>query len=110
MKKRHEILALLAAAAGLTMGTAAEASIASPMNKGMQAGIEQPAADQQNLSEMIHQAAAKGFGRSGNSNAAGSPSKSPQGNGNAQGAENSGNDNAAGSPSKSPQGSGNNPS
>lgn len=110
MKKRHEILALLAAAAGLSMGTAAEASIASPMNKGWQAGVEQSNVEQQSLSQMIHQASAKGFGRSGNPNAAGSPSKSPQGNGNAKGAENSGNANAAGSSTKSPQGSGKNPS
>jgi len=109
MKKRHEILALLAAAAGLTMGTAAEASIASPMSKGLQAGLEQTV-EQQSLSQMIQQADAKGFGRSGNPNAAGSPSKSPQGNGNAKGAQKSGNPNAAGSPTKSPQGSGNNPS
>jgi hypothetical protein len=33
MKKRHEILALLAAAAGLSMGAAAEASIVTQMHK-----------------------------------------------------------------------------
>lgn len=110
MKKRHEILALLAAAAGLSMGAAAEASIVTQMHKDTQASIEQSNNDQQSLSQMIHQASAKGFGRSGNPNAAGSPDKSPQGNGNAQGAENSGNANAAGSSTKSSQGSGKNPS
>ncbi len=110
MKKRHEILALLAAAAGLGMGASAEASIATPMHMGSQPKIEQSNVEQQSLSQMIHQASSKGFSRSGNPNAAGSPDKSPQGNGNAKGAEKSGNANAAGNSTKSKQGSGKNPS
>jgi hypothetical protein len=59
---------------------------------------------------MIQLAGAKGFEKSGNEHAAGSPSKGPQGNGHANGFNSSGNPKAAGSPDKAPQGTGNAPS
>jgi hypothetical protein len=112
MKKRHEIIALLAAAAGLGMGSAADAAVIQHLNPPSTSVSGQEAVTDQMLSRMIQLAEAKGHDRSGNSNAAGSSSKSPQGNGNAQGFSNSGNPNAAGSPTKPGQGKGkgNNPS
>jgi hypothetical protein len=111
MKKRHEIIALLAAAAGLSMAATAEAAVTQRMDVPSETvQSSEGAVTDQVLSRMIQLADTKGFSRSGNPNAAGSPSKSPQGNGKAQGFSNSGNPNAAGSPTKSPQGAGNNPS
>jgi hypothetical protein len=109
MKKRHEVLAVLAAAAGLSFTPAAQATVASNLDINGQT-IEDRAVSDQALSEMIQLAGAKGFERSGNPNAAGSPDKSPQGNGRAQGFDHSGHPNAAGSPDKAPQGTGNAPS
>ncbi len=105
MKKRHEVLAILAAAAGLSFVPTAEATVMTRSDISAQTAVSDEA-----LSQMIQLAGAKGYERSGNPNAAGSPDKSPQGNGHARGYERSGNPNAAGSPSKSPQGSGNSPS
>ena len=125
MKKRNEVLAILAAAAGLSFVPVAQASVMRHLELGVQAkAAEQvlPALQQnlgltddrvladETLSRMIQLASAMGFEKSGNANAAGSPTKSPQGNENAQGYSNSQNPNAAGSPSKPTQGSGNNPS
>jgi hypothetical protein len=125
MKKRHEVLAVLAAAAGLSFAPAAQAkavsqleisgqtSAAHEMLQVLQRNLGQTddrAVSDEALAKMIQLAEARGFGRSGNENAAGSPSKSPQGNGNAEGFGRSGNPNAAGSPDKAPQGSGNAPS
>ncbi len=123
MKKRHEVLAIIAAAAGLSLAPAANASVAShPETDAIAAHEALPvlqqkldlsgdrAASDDALSQMIQLAGARGFERSGNPNAAGSPSKSPQGNGHANGFNSSGNPNAAGSPTKSPQGAGNKPS
>jgi hypothetical protein len=109
MKKRHEVLAVLAAAAGLSFTPAAQATVASHLDINGQT-IEGHAVSDQALSEMIQLAGAKGFENSGNEHAAGSDSKSPQGNGHAKGFDHSGNPNAAGSPNKAPQGSGNAPS
>src|SRR5689334_18823297 len=114
MKKRHEMIALLAAAAGLTIGGAAQAStnhVESALHPALerhalQLGHSGSVTDDA-LSRMIYLADAQGFSRSGNVNAAGSPDKSPQGNGHAKGYDSSGNPNAAGSPTKPAQGSGN---
>jgi len=99
MKKRHEVLAILAAAAGLSFVPTAEATVMTHSDISAQTAVSDEA-----LSQMIQLAGAKGYEKSGNENAAGSPSKSPQGNGHAQGYSNSGNENAAGSPTKSRQG------
>ncbi len=125
MKKRHEILTALAAAAGLSFIPAAQAKVESQPEVSAQTiaahevlptlqrnlgATDDRAVSDQALSQMIQLAAAKGNERSGNDNAAGSSSKSPQGNGHANGFNRSGNPNAAGSPDKAPQGSGNAPS
>lgn len=125
MKKRHEVLTALAAAAGLSFVPVAQAKMESQLEISAQTSAaheilpvlqqnlslsDDGAVSDEALSQMIQLAGAKGFERSGNENAAGSPSKSPQGNGKAKGFERSGNPNAAGSPDKAPQGTGNAPS
>jgi hypothetical protein len=124
MKKRHEVLTVLAAAAGLSFAPVAQAKVESPLEISAQTnaaheilpvlqqklGLSDRAVSDEALSQMIQLAGARGHEKSGNENAAGSPSKSPQGNGKAKGFDNSGNPNAAGSPSKAPQGTGNAPS
>lgn len=110
MKKRHEVLAVLAAAAGLSFTPVAQAKVESQLEVTPQAIADDRAVSDEALSRMILLAEARGHEKSGNENAAGSPSKSPQGNGKAKGFERSGNPNAAGSPSKAPQGTGNAPS
>ena len=124
MKKRHEVLTVLAAAAGLSFAPAAQAKVVSQLEISAQTsaaheilpvlqqnlGLSDRAVSDEALSRMIQLAGAKGFERSGNEHAAGSDSKSPQGNGHAKGFDHSGNPNAAGSPDKAPQGTGNAPS
>ena len=125
MKKRHEVLAVLAAAAGVSFAPVAQAKVESQLEIRAQTSAvheilpvlqqklglsDDRAVSDEALSRMIQLAGARGFEKSGNENAAGSPSKSPQGNGNAKGFEHSGNPNAAGSPDKAPQGTGNAPS
>jgi hypothetical protein len=110
MKKRHEVLTVLAAAAGLSFTPAAQAKVESQLEVTPQAIADDRAVSDDALSRMIQLAGARGHERSGNENAAGSPSKSPQGNGKAKGFDSSGNPNAAGSPDKAPQGTGNAPS
>lgn len=109
MKKRHEIIALLAATAGLGMTTAADAAITQVLKPPTEEVLSgQEALSDESLSRMIQLAEAKGHDRSGNSNAAGSSDKSRQGNGNAKGFDKSGNPNAAGNPDKRGQGVGEN--
>ena len=108
MKKRHEIIALLAATAGLGMTTAADAAMTQILKHPTEEVLSgQEALSDQSLSRMIQLAEAKGHDRSGESNAGGN-SKSPQGNGNARGFDNSHNSNAAGSPDKRGKGEGEN--
>jgi hypothetical protein len=119
MKKRHEVLAVLAAAAGLSFTPAAQAKVESQLEISgqtiaahemlpvLQRNLGQTddrAISDEALSKMIQLAGAKGFEKSGNPNAAGSPDKAPQGKGNAKGFGSSGNPNAAGSPDKKRQG------
>jgi hypothetical protein len=121
MKKRHEVLAVLAAAAGLSFAPAVQAKVVSQAKISGQTiaahemlpvlqrnlGLsDDRAVSDEALSQMIQLAGARGFENSGNENAAGSPSKSPQGNGHAKGFDSSGNPNAAGSSDKPPQGTG----
>jgi len=107
MKKRHEIIALLAAAAGLGMGTAADAAISQRLTDPTEEVLSgQGAMSDQTLSRMIQLAEAKGHERSNSENSAHSSSKSPQSNGNARGFEHSENPNAAGNPDKPRQGKG----
>jgi hypothetical protein len=121
MKKRHEVLAVLAAAAGLSFAPAVQAKVVTQSEISAQTSSahemlpvlqrnlglsDNRAVSDEALSQMIQLAGAQGFEKSGNENAAGSPSKSPQGNGNAKGFNSSGNPNAAGSPDKAPQGTG----
>lgn len=121
MKKRHEVLAVLAAAAGLSFAPAVQAKVVTQSEISAQTSSahemlpvlqrnlglsDDRAVSDEALSQMIQLAGAQGFEKSGNENAAGRPSKSPQGNGNAKGFNSSGNPNAAGSPDKAPQGTG----
>ena len=125
MKKRHEVLTVLAAAAGLSFAPAVQAKVVSQSEISAQTisahemlpvlqrnlGLsDDRAVSDEALSQMIQLAGAKGFEKSGNEHAAGSPSKGPQGNGHANGFNSSGNPKAAGSPDKAPQGTGNAPS
>jgi hypothetical protein len=99
MKKRHEVLTVLAAAAGLSFTPAAQAKVEPLLEISAQTSAaheilpvlqqnlgltDDRAVSDEALSRMIQLAGARGHERSGNDNAAGSPSKSPQGNGNCQ--------------------------
>lgn len=131
MKKRHEIIALLAATAGLGMTTAADAAMTQMLKHPTEEVLTgQQTLSDQSLSRMIQLAEAKGHDRSGNANAGGNGNaggnsnaggkgkgggdsntsdgtdSSAQGNGNAQGYDRSHNTNAAGSPDKPGKGEG----
>jgi len=100
MKKRHEIIAVLAAAAGLSIGSAADAAVTQHLNHPAETVLAgQDTMSDQMLSRMIQLAEAKGHDRSGNSD-----SGKSSGNGRAKDHDRSDNPNAAGGRDKQDKG------